>query len=58
MKAFIRFLMSEGRGQLVITKSVKELLFDGYEDPLLSILRANGNPSIPKVSFVLGILQK
>lgn len=52
-KKFITFLMSEGRGPLVITKPVRELLFDGYEDPLLTVLRANGDPSMPKVSSKL-----
>jgi hypothetical protein len=44
-------MMGQDRGPLVVTKTVKELLFDGYDDPLLSLVRANGNPNIPKVKF-------
>lgn len=43
-------MMGNNRGPLVVTKTVRELLFDGYDDPLLTIVRANGNPDIPKVS--------
>lgn len=42
--------MSQGRGPLVVTRTVQQLLFDGYDDPLLTLIRANGNPDIPKVS--------
>lgn len=41
--------MSQGRAPLIMTKTVQELLFDGYTDPLLTLVRANGNPNIPKV---------
>jgi hypothetical protein len=51
MKSFIKLLMGDGRGPLVVTRSVKELLFEGYDDPLLRVLKANGNLDIPKVSF-------
>lgn len=43
-------MMGNNRGPLVVTKTVDELLFKGYEDPLLTLVRANGNPDIPKVS--------
>lgn len=45
----IGFMMNSGRGPITVTKTVKELLFDGYDDPLLTLVRANGNPDIVKV---------
>lgn len=44
-------MMGNNRAPLVVTKTVQELLFDGYEDPLLTLVRANGNPDIPKPPF-------
>jgi hypothetical protein len=41
--------MGSGRGPIVVTKTVQALLFDGYSDDLLTLVRANGNPDIPKV---------
>ncbi|CRK93828.1 CLUMA_CG007355, isoform A [Clunio marinus] len=51
LKFLIRTMMGSGRAPLVVTKTVKELLFDGYEDPLLTLVRANGNPDLPKPPF-------
>lgn len=47
----IGFLMGFGRAPLVVTKTVGELLFDGYDDPLLTLLKADNNPDIPKPPF-------
>lgn len=49
LKWLISILMSNNRGPLTVTKTVHELLFDGYQDDLLTLVRANGNPDIPKV---------
>ena len=49
LKMLIGFMMNSGRGPITVTKTVKELLFDGYDDPLLTLVRANGNPDIVKV---------
>lgn len=35
--------MREKREKLVITKSVRELLFDGYKDPLIDLIRKMNN---------------
>lgn len=43
--------MGFGRAPLVVTKKVEELLFEGYDDPLLTVLKANNNPEIPKPPF-------
>lgn len=43
--------MGLGRGPLFIKRNVSELLFDGYDDPLLRVLKANGNPAFPKPPF-------
>lgn len=48
-------MMGGNRGPLVTTKTVQELLFDGYSDPLLTLVRANGDPDIPKVRNQLQI---
>lgn len=42
-------MMSPTRGPLFVSKTVGEILFDGYDDPLLTIVRANANPDFPKV---------
>lgn len=42
--------MSQNRGPIFVTKTVQDLLFDGYSDDLLTLVRANGNPDIPKVT--------
>lgn len=42
--------MNQDRAPVVTTKTVRELLFEGYSDDLLTIIRANENPDIPKVS--------
>lgn len=42
--------MNKDRAPVAITKPVSDLLFDGYSDDLLTIIRANGNPDLPKVS--------
>lgn len=49
LKFVISLMMGSGRAPLVVTKPVRELLFEGYDDPLLTLIRANGNPDIPKV---------
>lgn len=46
-------MMSFGRGPLTVTRTVEQLLFEGYSDPLLTLVRANNNPDIPKVSQVM-----
>lgn len=47
----INLMMGLGRGPLFIKKNVSELLFDGYNDPLLRVIKANGNPNFPKPPF-------
>jgi scavenger receptor class B, member 1 len=44
-------MMGLGRGPLFVKRRVSELLFDGYEDRLLTVLRANQNPAFPKPPF-------
>ena len=44
--------MGQGRAPIVVTKTVQELLFDGYDDPLLTLVRANNDPNIPKVILI------
>uniref|UniRef100_A0A6M2DE38 Putative plasma membrane glycoprotein cd36 n=1 Tax=Xenopsylla cheopis TaxID=163159 RepID=A0A6M2DE38_XENCH len=39
----VDLLMREKREKLVITKSVRELLFDGYKDPLIDLIRKMNN---------------
>lgn len=39
----VDLLMREKREKLVITKSVRELLFDGYQDPLIDLIRKMNN---------------
>lgn len=51
LKWLIRIMMQEGRAPLVVTKNVSDLCFEGYTDPLLTLVRANGNPDIPKVKI-------
>lgn len=45
--------MNKDRAPVATTKPVSQLLFDGYSDDLLTIIRANGNPDLPKVSAKL-----
>lgn len=52
-KFIINLMMSLGRTPLVITKPVHELLFDGYDDPLLTLIKSNKNSIIPKVMNLL-----
>lgn len=47
----INGLMGMGRGPLFIKRNVSDLLFDGYDDNLLKVLKANGNPAFPKPPF-------
>lgn len=44
-------MMGLGRGPLFVKRNVSELLFDGYTDPLLRVIRNNGNPNFPKPPF-------
>lgn len=39
------------RAPIIVTKNVSELLFDGYDDELLTLARQNNNPSLPKIPF-------
>lgn len=51
LKYAVGLMMKFGRAPLVVTKTVGELLFDGYDDPLLTLLKADRNPDIPKPPF-------
>jgi scavenger receptor class B protein 1 len=51
MKAAINLLIGGSRGPFFVTKTVKELLFDGYDDALLKVIRASNDPSFPKIPF-------
>lgn len=39
------------RSPITVTRTVRELLFDGYDDDLLTLVKANGNPAFPKPPF-------
>lgn len=39
-------LILMGRAQVTVTKSVRELLFDGYDDPLLDLIREANLPNV------------
>lgn len=36
---------------IIITKTVGELLFEGYEDDLLDVVRLDNDPTLPKIPF-------
>lgn len=50
LKFAIGLLMTD-LSPITTTHTVRELLFDGYEDPLLNVVRASNNPNFPKPPF-------
>lgn len=44
-------ILTESLAPLFETRTVRELLFDGYDDKLLNILKKNGDPKFPKIPF-------
>lgn len=51
MKTAINFLIGGNRGPFFITRTVNELLFEGYDDNLLKVIRASNDPAFPKIPF-------
>ncbi|KAG5674505.1 hypothetical protein PVAND_004467 [Polypedilum vanderplanki] len=51
MKFAINFLISGERGPFFVTRTVNELLFEGYDDALLKVIRASNDPTFPKIPF-------
>lgn len=44
-------ILMRNNAPLTVTRKVRELLFDGYEDDLLTLVRNNSNPAFPKPPF-------
>lgn len=44
-------VLMRNNAPLTVTKNVSELLFDGYEDNLLTLVKDNRNPAFPKPPF-------
>lgn len=55
IKLLVSIMMGSGRAPLVVTKTVRELMFEGYDDGLLKLVRENNNPDLPKVSFTFRV---
>ncbi|CAO1313413.1 unnamed protein product [Diamesa serratosioi] len=51
IKGLLNIMMNNKRAPLSVTKTVRELLFEGYDDGLLTIVRAYNNTDIPKPPF-------
>jgi scavenger receptor class B, member 1 len=49
-KDLIDFML-ESRGSLMNTKTVRELLFDGYQDPILDLVKALNATDFPAIPF-------
>lgn len=44
-------MISGARGPFFVARTVNELLFEGYDDALLKVIRANNDPNYPKIPF-------
>lgn len=51
MKLGVNFILNNRGGSLVVSKSVRELLFDGYDDPLLDLLKEANSSAYPIPPF-------
>lgn len=51
LKIGVDFILNNRGGSLLVTKTVRELLFDGYDDPLLDFLREADLPGYPLPPF-------
>jgi scavenger receptor class B protein 1 len=51
LKGAINFLIGGARGPFFVKKTVNELLFEGYDDALLKVIRASHDPTFPKIPF-------
>lgn len=52
-KKFVNYLLNNKGGSLYVTKTAREFLFDGYEDPLLTFVKKLNSPdlNIPYTKF-------
>lgn len=50
-RLMINALFIDDLAPLFKTKKVRELLFDGYDDELLTVLKANHDPKFPNIPF-------
>lgn len=51
MRIAIDFILNTKGGSLMISKTVRDLLFDGYDDPLLDLLKEADSPAYPLPPF-------
>lgn len=51
MRLAIDFILNQKGGSLLVSKTVRELLFDGYDDPLLDMLKEADSPAYPIPPF-------